>query len=408
VGQDIDGEAVWDRFGSSVAMSEDGSRMAIGGPYNDGNGTHSGHVRILDWDGTTWIQVGQDIDGEAAGDRFGTSVSMSADGNRVAIGGVLNAASGSQRGHVRILDWNGTTWIQVGQDIDGEAAGDAFGMSVSMSGGGNRVAISGVLNDASGPNAGHVRIMDWNGTTWIQVGQDIDGEAAGDQFGRSLAMSADGTRVAIGASENTASVPNAGHVRILDWGGTTWNQVGQDIDGEAAGDQFGWWVAISANGNRVVIGAGRNDGGGTDSGHVRVLDWNGTTWNQLGQDIDGEAAVDRFGYSVDISANGNRVAIGGYLHDGAGGTNRGHVRILDWDGTTWNQVGQDIDGEAAGDQFGYNVALSADGKQVSIGAHYNEGNKGTATGHVRVYKTLVPTPSTSPSASPSAAQHFIS
>ncbi|NDE58837.1 MAG: hypothetical protein EB010_05360, partial [Acidimicrobiia bacterium] len=72
-----------------------------------------------------------------------------------------------------------------------------------------------------------------------QVGNDIDGEAAGDQSGSSVAMSANGTRIAIGATYNNGTGSNAGHVRIYDWIGTTWTQVGADINGEAAGDQSG-------------------------------------------------------------------------------------------------------------------------------------------------------------------------
>ena len=88
-----------------------------------------------------------------------------------------------------------------GADIDGEAAGDQSGYSVSMSSDGTRVAIGATYNDGSGSNAGHVRVYAESGGTWAQVGADIDGEAAGDQSGRSVSMSSDGTRVAIGAIE---------------------------------------------------------------------------------------------------------------------------------------------------------------------------------------------------------------
>ena len=61
--------------------------MAIGAPYNDGaNGSDSGHVRVYDWNGTAWVKVGTDIDGEAADDYSGDSVALSSDGTRVATG----------------------------------------------------------------------------------------------------------------------------------------------------------------------------------------------------------------------------------------------------------------------------------------------------------------------------------
>ena len=99
LGQDIDGEAVGDWSGASVSLSADGNRVAIGAPNNDGNGDGSGHVRIYVLSGNTWIQVGQDIDGDA-GHMVGESVSLSADGNRVAIGADL--VGKPIGGHVRV------------------------------------------------------------------------------------------------------------------------------------------------------------------------------------------------------------------------------------------------------------------------------------------------------------------
>ena len=88
--------------GISVSLDSDGDRVAIGAYKNDGNGSDAGHVRIYSWDGSSWSQLGSDIDGEAAGDRFGISVSLDSDGDRVAIGAYLNDGNGSDAGHVRI------------------------------------------------------------------------------------------------------------------------------------------------------------------------------------------------------------------------------------------------------------------------------------------------------------------
>jgi hypothetical protein len=274
VGADIDGEAADDRSGVSVAMSSDGSRVAIGANLNDGAGFYAGHVRVYDLTGSTWTQVGADIDGEAAGDSSGISVAMSSDGSRVAIGAYLNHGAGTvaDSGHVRVYDLTGSTWTQVGADIDGEAADDRSGISVAMSSDGSRVAIGANANDGTGTDAGHVRVYDLIGSTWTQVGADIDGEAAGDFSGRSVAMSSDGSRVAIGANANDGTGANAGHVRVYDLIGSTWTQVGADIDGEAAGDSSGISVAMSSDGSRVAIGANGNDGTGTNAGHVRVFE----------------------------------------------------------------------------------------------------------------------------------------
>ncbi|MDP6145589.1 MAG: hypothetical protein QF596_07460, partial [Acidimicrobiales bacterium] len=99
-------------------------------------------------------------------------------------------------------------------------------------------------------------------------------------------------------------------MRIYSWNGTAWTQLGADIDGEAADDRSGWSVAMSSDGSRVAIGSYINDGDGNNSGHVRIYCWNGPAWPQLGADIDGEAVSDRSGFSVAMSSDGSRVAIG--------------------------------------------------------------------------------------------------
>ena len=108
---------------------------------------------------------------------------------------------------------------------------------------------------------------------------------------------------------------------------------------------------------------------------------------QLGQDIDGEAGGDLSGSAVAISADGDTVIIGAFLNDGSNGSDSGHARIFDWDGTTWTQRGNDIDGEAATDLSGEAVAISADGNAVAIGAPLNDGN-GISSGHVRVFTSV--------------------
>ena len=205
------------------------------------------------------------------------------------------------------------TWTQMGQDIDGAAIGDLSGNSVSFSANGTRLAI-GAQRIASGNGAGQVRVYDWDGVQWIQAGQDINGVAFDDFSGKSLSISADGNRLAIGAPGNDGAGGNAGHVRVYEWNGMGWIRLGQDIDGEFAGDRSGESVSISADGNRLAIGAPFNDGGGSGSGQVRVFDWDGAQWIQLGQDIDGEAPGDLSG-RVSISSNGDRVAIGAIRND---------------------------------------------------------------------------------------------
>ena len=81
--------------GRGVALSGNGNTVAIGAPYNDDNGLNSGHVRVFEWSGGSWSQLGSDIDGEAANDLSGTSVSLDSDGDRVAIGARNNDGGGN-------------------------------------------------------------------------------------------------------------------------------------------------------------------------------------------------------------------------------------------------------------------------------------------------------------------------
>ena len=169
-----------------------------------------------------WEQVGLDINGEAAGNSFG-SVSMSSDGLTVAIGAKGNDDNGSDSGHVRVYEYVNSTWVQKGSDIDGEAAGDLSGTSVSISSDGSIVAIGARWNDGNGSNSGHVRVYEFVNSTWTQKGFDIDGEAAEDLSGYSVSISSDGLTVAIGSYRN-----NSGHVRVYKIGGVTFEYIAED------------------------------------------------------------------------------------------------------------------------------------------------------------------------------------
>jgi hypothetical protein len=387
VGGDLNGEAVNDRFGWSVALSSDGTRLAAGAYSNDANGVDAGHVRVFDLVGGAWTQVGGDIDGEAAGDSFGVSVALSSDGTRLAVGGYLNDGGGTDAGHVRVFNWSGSAWIQLGADIDGEAAGDNSGYFVALSSDGTRLAVGVIYNDGTGTDAGHVRVFEYHqgSSSWIQLGADIDGEAAGDRSGWSVDLSSDGTRLAVGAYLNDGTGTDAGHVRVFEYhqGSSSWIQLGADIDGEAAGDEFGWSVALSSDGSRLAVGGRLNDGNGSNAGHVRVFDLVGGTWTQVGDDIDGEAASDLFGSSVALSSDGTRLAVGALGNDGTG-TDAGHARVFDLVGGAWTQIGGDLDGAVAGDYFSQSVALSSDGTRLAVGGPLND-SPGSNAGHVRVF-----------------------
>ena len=401
LGDDIDGEAVEDNssaYTGKVSLSSDGTRVAISAPLNDGNGNRSGHVRVYEWSGNAWTQLGDDIDGDPSS-RSGDSVSLSSDGTIVAIGAEAANFDDGYSGHVRVYEWSGNAWTQRGDDIDGEAGGDFSGDSVSLSSDGTRIAIGARSNGGNGHLAGHVRVYEWDNDTWTQLGQDIDGEKRNHFSGTSVSLSSDGTRVAIGAP-GFNELYTSGEVRIFDLINNTWIQTGQVIDGEAVDDGSGRSVSLSSDGTIVAIGALGNDGGGSYSGHVRVYQWTNETWlqggitiygkwTQIGDDIDGETGGDSSGGSVSLSSDGTIVAIGATENN-----NSGHVRVYEWSGDTWTQLKDDIDGEAVGDKSGSSVSLSGDGTRVAIAAPLNDGDDqsnalnepGDDYGHVRIYE----------------------
>ena len=387
IGQDIDGESLIDKSGFAVSLSSDGTIVAIGARENDGATfditDDRGHVRVYQNIDGTWIQMGSDIDGEARDDFSGSSVSLSSDGTRLAIGTPANDGNGISSGHVRVYEYTSGNWIQMGSDVDGDAEGDYSGQSVSLSDDGLILAIGANYNDGNGIDAGQVRIYQYEGSDWVQMGVDIDGEAAGDGSGHSISLSADGFRVAIGAFSNDGNGSGSGHVRVYQYGGDVWIQVGEDIDGEAEDDYSGSSVSLSSDGSIVAIGANFNDGNGINSGHVRVYKYMSDAWIQMGEDIDGEATTDLSGYAVSLNSDGSIVAIGAYANDG-NGSGSGHVRVYKYFSGTWIQLGSDIDGETEGDGSGASTSLSSDGYIVAIGAYANDGN-GENAGHVRVF-----------------------
>jgi len=389
IGNDIDGEVSGDASGYSVSLSSDGSIVAIGAYGNSGNGTSSGHVRIFENLSGSWNQIGNDIDGEAAFDESGKSVSLNSDGSVVAIGARNNAGNGHQAGHVRIYEYISGIWTQIGNDIDGEAVSDQSGIAVSLNADGSVVAIGAPHNDGSGSDAGHVRIYKNVSGIWMQVGEDIDAEGSGNYFGYSVSLSADGSRVAIGGPGSNGGGWNSGHVRVFENQADSWIQIGNSIYGEAMEDESGVAVSLNSNGTIVAIGAWLNDGNGEDAGHVRVFEYQTGSWIQIGSNINGEMEYDKSGIAVSLNSEGSIVAVGSEYNNG-NGTSAGHVRIFENQLGNWIQLGGDIDGEAAGDRCGISVSLNSDGSKIAIGAWGNDGN-GPTSGHTRVFEYGLPT-----------------
>ncbi len=367
-----------ENFGTSVSLSSDGSVLAIGAPWHFNSTNESvGRVSIYKNQSGIWTKIGQDIEGEADQEGFGIAVSLSSNGLVVAIMDM------NFPGRVRIFENQDEAWVQTGQDIDDEISNTGSSGStevLSLNFDGSILAIGTPGNDGNGYRSGHVRIFENQAETWVQTGQDIDGDAANDHFGTSVSLSYDGSIVAIGAPGNNGSGEDAGHVRIYEYQNETWVQTGQDIDGEAANDWFGTSISLSSNGSIVAIGAPGNSENGYISGHARIYENQNGGWSQIGLDLDGKTNEDYFGKSVSLSSDGRIVAIGAPDHTDY----TGQARVYENINNTWTPLGQDIEGEGE-DFFGSSLSLSSNGSIVAIGAPlYSDFTNGTV-GNVRVF-----------------------
>jgi len=317
VGSDISGSKILDTFGASVSLSSDGSIVAIGAT---GNLDSPGYVRIYKNTSGNWEKIGSDIIGETPGDSSGWSVSLSSDGNIVAIGAPFNDINGTDSGNVRVYKNISDVWTQIGSSINGEGSLDESGKSISLSSDGSIIAIGAESNSFKG----HVRVYKNISGIWTQIGSDIEGGQFGDKFGASVSLSSDGNTVAIGAPSALNTVGQVLVYTVNKIG--VWTQTGSSITGEATSEEFGTSVSLSSDGNTLVAGTPFHD---FRRGRVKVYKKTGD-WTQIGSDIEGESGTDQSGWRVDVSSNGDIIVIGERQKDGINGVDSGAVRVFNF------------------------------------------------------------------------------
>jgi hypothetical protein len=395
LGDDILGNQTLEQRGYSVSLSADGTVVAIGSNLYDkaggttNAGTNEGLVRIYKYNGISWNRLGADISGNQTDERSGSSVSLSADGTVVAIGSFTFNVTGSNDGQTRIYKYDGISWNPFGPVISGNQVDENSGISVSLSADGNTVAIgsSGFNTPTPTADAGRTRIYKYNGTSWNPLGQDILGNQAYENSGYSVSLSADGTTVAIGSYDyDIGANANVGRTRIFRFNGTSWIPLGLDISGNQLNENSGWSVSLSADGNTVAIGSRYYDiANNANEGRVHIYKFNGISWDKRGVDISGNQVNEYSGWSVSLSADGTTVAIGSSGFNISGGGDEGRTRIYKYDGISWNPLGADILGNQLNEQSGISVSLSADGTTVAIGSPYLSPTA-VNLGRVRIYK----------------------
>ncbi|MEM7367707.1 MAG: hypothetical protein AAF587_03830 [Bacteroidota bacterium] len=370
VGSQLDGNAPNDNFGFSVAMNESGKTIIVGAPLYDSD---FGQVRVFQQIAGDWTQIGGDINGNEIGHQFGFSVAISANGKRIALGGIGGSTT-TQGGHVRVYDLVNEQWVQRGETILAEAVGDQFGSAIAMNAAGNRIVVGATKNDGNGQDAGHVRVYEFQNNAWTQLGVDLDGAAAGDEYGISVSMSRDGNIIAAGSSRNSSAGSAAGQAQVFQWQNGSWTQMGSDILGQHANEFLGLSLNLAEDGHTLAVGAsGHNHGAGI--GSVRVYSFDNNLWTQKGMDIRGSLTTEAFGQTVSINGDGTILGIGTPSSDEAG-TSSGRFNLFSYDSTVWAEVYQPITGKASFDFVGKSLALNREGNRFVIGANLANGTQG--------------------------------
>lgn len=406
--------AAADNFGISISISDDGNTLAVGAYLEDSdavgiNGDQdndlagsSGAVYVFVKTGSTWSQQAYIKASNAEpGDRFGISVSLSADGNTLAVGasgeaGGIAGIGGNQAdnsasfsGAVYVFNRSGSSWSQQTYiKASNPGASDSFGSVVSLSDNGDVLAV-GAYNEGSNAtdidgdqtndlasSAGAVYVFNYDGTNWAQQAYiKASNTDANDWFGRAISLSGDGTALAVGApfedsNGNPASNsrPDSGAVYMFKYNGTVWLQeellktVSLDND-----DQFGSSVSLDANGSVVAIGAPRESSNATGIDGAGAAADNSAAWAgavyiarrsfiisawrwTLGNYIKASNtdAGDQFGKSISLSSDGSLLAVGAKFEDSTAagfngdqgdntGTNPGAVYLFSYDGSIWAQ-----------------------------------------------------------------------
>ena len=331
-------KAASDNFGMCASISGDGNTAIVGAYQADPSGiTNAGKAYIFTRSGSTWTeQAILTASDKAVSDSFGVSVSISADGNTAIVGAVYaDPSSLAEAGKAYIFTRSGTTWTE--QSIltaSDKAASDRFGGSVSISADGSTVIVGAYTADPSSlTDAGKVYIFTRSGTTWTEQAILIASDkAASDYFGQNVSISADGNTAIVGAERaDPPSLAEAGKAYIYTRSGTIWTeQTILTASDKAASDYFGYSISISADGNTAIVGAYYADPSGlSNAGKAYIFTRSGSTWTEQAILIASDKAVnDRFGYKVAISGDSNTAIVCAYTADPSGIVDAGKVYIF--------------------------------------------------------------------------------
>jgi len=297
----------------AVALSYDGTTLVVGVMSVDGAAADQGAAYVYKLSGGTWslVQAISNPD-EGADDNFGISVAVSGTGDIIAVGATRGDKSGvnPDSGTVYTYVHNGTSYAYA-QKLNGSDSsfGDVFGHSISMSYDGNYIAV-GAIGEFTGSNPqGAVYVYLRSSGTWAQQQKITAVQASsGNYFGYSVSMSSDGTTLAVGASSaDDSNTANLSALCVLKRTSTTWSVEGgllKSSSGSTA-EYMAHAVSTSFDGDTVLVGVWEGDTvASAESGSAYVFRRSSGTWSQAQRIVPSDADLATyFGYSVALASN---------------------------------------------------------------------------------------------------------
>jgi hypothetical protein len=338
-------------------------------------------------DSATLFQQGPKLTGaeeESGAGRFGRGVALSADGNTALVGAPRDSG---EVGAVWVFTRTGSSWTPQAKLTGGdeESGAGRFGRSVALSADGN-TALIGAPNGGGG---GAAWVFTRAGSAWTQQAKLTGADESGNGwFGQSVALSADGDTALVGGYVDHS---DTGAAWVFERSGAgasaTWERQGAKLTGgeeESGEGEFGWSVALSAEGDTALIG-GRKDDGGAGAAWVFTRSGSGAdaSWAQQGAKLTGggeESGEGEFGQSVALSAAGDTALVGGFHDDSGDGAAWVFARTGSGADASWAQQSAKLTGagEAGHGYFGDAVALTPDGDTALVGGVKDDEQRGAA------------------------------
>lgn len=369
-----------DGFASAISLSANGNILAIGSNGHGENNASYGRVQIFSNENGTWTQMGEDLIGTTIRKSLGNSVALN-DAGDVLVVSAFDALSADSVGEIYVYNkTENDTWEEIARFDDG-ASFEGFGRKVSINGKGNVIAVS-AWGEFGG--SGFVNIYRPDASKqWQQIGQRIYGEQAFEDFGTSIDLNDEGNIIAIGGPFKDVNGNNArGYVKVYENINDQWVQIGRSIEGKEDEEESGHAVSLNAEGNILAIGAPLNKET-VDNGIARVYKrQSNDSWEQIGQGIIGDSG-DFIGQSVSLNDDGNILAIGGMFADN-NGQDKGVAKLYKNINNAWQLIGLPIYGDNNLDYSGASINLSDDGTHIAIGGTNIDFNL-TTIGHARVF-----------------------